>query len=125
MQREHDRLDSRVALRCESDQSGGDRHGAHPYPARRPSREPTDSIERVRGQRDQSADKERVRHPRGRHFSSFSRSASSRRIRSSSILLSPRSETSCANMRSAEPWKTASRMRASALLPARSAFTVG
>ena len=54
-----------------------------------------------------------------------SRSESSRRMRSSSSRPSFRSDTNCANIRSAEPWKIASRIRASALPPARSAPTVG
>src|SRR6185437_5360422 len=107
-----------------TDEQNGDR-GGYPRTAYRPLPESKDLL-RQHG----SAD-ERQRHDQyvdyvcGGHGSRSSLSVMRRCIRSSSALLMRRSETSCANMRSAEPSKIDSLIRASALFPARRASMVG
>ena len=104
-------------------QDAGERRGPDPS-----SRSPSEAQRRRNGvgaHREQRSGDEQVDDQRGAHDSSFSRSASSRRMRSSSSRDRRRSATNCANIRSAEPWKIASLMRASALPPARSAPIVG
>ena len=94
----------------------------------RPAGGPSGAAERRLGAesrgRQEHAQHRDLCHPPGDHGASPSRSASSRRIRSSSARLSLSSETKCAKSFSAEPWKIDSRTRARALSPACSAATM-
>ncbi len=99
-------------------------HRADPHPSNRQARAAHEPLGGARAGNHQQRDGQTVHHEPD-HFLSPRRSASSRRICSSSLRPSFLSETICANMRSAEPWKMASRILASALPPARSASTVG